>query len=108
VVPHDSIPVMREAARVLKETFSDDDFELVGPVVRLESQHVAGGGEVIVYAEVDTMRKVLLHLEGPHYEEAVRAHEKGLEVRCRGRLEKAGRYFTLRDVRDFGVQVEAP
>jgi hypothetical protein len=106
VVAHESIPVMREAARVLRATYSDDDFELNGPVVRLESPNAAGGGNVVVFAEVDTMRKVLFHLEGPNYEEAVRAHQEGLEISCRGKLEKQGRYFTLRDVRDFAVQVE--
>lgn len=107
LVMHESIPVMREAARVLRATYSDDDFELIGPVVRLESPNAAGGGNVIVYAEVDTtMRKVLFHLEGPNYDEAVRGHKEGLEISCRGKLEKQGRYFTLRDVRDFEVQVE--
>jgi len=108
VVSHDSIPVMREAARILKETYSDNDFELSGPVIRLESPNVARGGDVIVYAEIDTLRRVLLHLEGPNYERAVRAHKEGLEIRCRGRLEKEGRYFTLRDVRDFDTKMDAP
>jgi len=107
-VPHDSVPIMREAARVLRETFLDNNFELIGPVVRLQSTNAATGGEVLVYAEVDTWRKVRLCLEGPLYEEAVRAHKEGLEVHCRGSLKKEGRYFTLRDVREFVVEEEEP
>ena len=105
VVPHDAVPVMREAARVLKETYWDDDFELIGPVVRLESANPSAGGEVIVYSEVEgSWRKVLLRLEVADYEAAARAHTQALEIRCRGRLEKEGRYFTLRSIREFGVQ----
>jgi hypothetical protein len=103
IIPHDAIPVMREAARVLRATFTDDDFELVGPVVRLESPDATAGGDVLVYAEVDTLRRIRVHLEGPAYTEAVTAHKEGLEISCRGRLRKEGRYFTLRDVRDFAV-----
>lgn len=102
IIPHDAIPVMREAARVLKETYWDDDFELIGPVVRMDSPDVATGGDVLIYAEVDTLRRVKVHLEGPNYAQAVQAHQQGLEVRCRGRLEKEGRYFTLKNAREFG------
>jgi hypothetical protein len=103
VVPYDAIPVMREAARVLKETFTDEDFEVSGPVVRLESPDAASGGDVLIYAEVDTMRRIRVHLEGPAYRQAVNAHEKGLEVHCRGSLQKEGRYFTLSNIHEFGV-----
>jgi hypothetical protein len=107
VISTDAIPVIREAARVLRETYSDDDFELSGPVVRLDSADVATGGDVLIFTEVDTWRRVKVHLEGPDYAAAVDAHQKGLEVRCNGRLEKEGRYFTLKNVRSFGVQ-DAP
>ena len=103
IVPHDAIPVMREAARVLKETYSDDDFELVGPVVRMDSPAAAEGGDVWIYAEIDTWRRAKVHLEAADYAKAVEAHRQGLEVRCRGRLEKEGRYFTLRSIREFGL-----
>jgi hypothetical protein len=103
VIPHDAIPVMREAARVLRETFADEDFELIGPVVRLESEAPATGGDVLVYAEVDTWRRIRVHLEPPAYLQAVVAHEQGVEIHCRGSLRKEGRYFTLRNVHDFGV-----
>ena len=101
IIPHDAIPVMREAARVLKETYRDDDFELIGPVVRMDSPDATTGGDVLVYAEVDTLRRVKVHLEGPDYSQAVQAHRQGLEVRCRGKLEKEGRYFTLKNVKEF-------
>ncbi len=105
VVPHDTVPVMREAARVLRETYWDDDFELIGPVVRLESANPYAGGEVLVYSEVDgRWRNVLLRLEVADYDAAARAHTQAQEIRCRGRLEKEGRYFTLRNIREFGVK----
>lgn len=107
VIPFDSIPVMREAARVLKETYSNDDFELLGPVVRMESPNAASGGDILVYAEVDTWRRVRLHLEGPDYTAAARAHQQGLEIRCRGHLAKEGRYFTLSKVHEFSVQEDS-
>jgi hypothetical protein len=103
VVPHDSLPVMREAARILRETYTEDDFELVGPVLRLESPSAAQGGTVIVLGEVDTPRRIIVRLDGPNYREAVRAHQEGLIVRCRGRLEKEGRYFSLSEIRHFSI-----
>jgi hypothetical protein len=108
VIPHDAIPVMREAARVLRETFADEDFELIGPVVRLESDDPATGGDVLVYAEVDTWRRIRVHLEPPAYLQAVVAHEQGVEIYCRGSLRKEGRYFTLRNVHNFGVIEDNP
>ena len=107
LVPRDSIPVMQEAARVLKETYLDDDFELIGPVVRLESPAAAEGGDVLIYAGVDTLRRVKVHFEASDYAKAVQAHQQGLEVRCRGRLEKEGRYFVLRQIREFGLNEDS-
>ncbi len=105
IVPSDAIPLMREAARVLRETYSDDDFELIGPVIRLESTSVAHGGSVIVYAPVgDTWRKVLVHLQHTDYDLAVNAHGQGETIRCKGKLQKEGRYFTMRHVSEFGIQ----
>jgi hypothetical protein len=103
VIPCDAVPVMREAARVLREISADDDFELVGPVVRLESGNPDFGGEAFVYAEVDTLRRVRVYLDAHDYQLAVIAHQQGLEVVCHGRLEKEGRYFTLKAVRGFKV-----
>lgn len=109
VIPFDSIPIIREAARVLKETYSDDDFELVGPVVQLDSAEASIGGEVLIYAEVDTgLRKVKAYLNGPDYRKALEAHKSGLDISCRGRLQKDGRYLTLRDAREFGIHEETP
>jgi hypothetical protein len=108
VIPYDAVPVMREAARVLREIYADNDFELAGPVVRLESADSAAGGEVLVYAEVDTWRRVKVYLGAHDYQLAVMAHKTGLEVSCRGRLEKEGRYFTLKDVRGFGLNEPIP
>jgi hypothetical protein len=108
VVSHDTFPVMREAARVLRETYADDDFELIGPVIRLESNDATTGGDVLVYAEIDTLRKIRVHLDGADYQKAVRAHEQGQEIHCRGRLEKEGRYHTLRHIRDFWIWENLP
>jgi hypothetical protein len=108
MVPNDALPILKEAARVLREIYRDDDFEIIGPVIRLDSSNAAYGGVALVHAEVDTMRKVQVYLDASDYQLAVRAHQEGLEVTGRGRLEKEGRYFTLRKVRDFGLQEQAP
>lgn len=105
VLSSDAVPVMREAARVLRETYWDDDFELAGPVVRLDSHDPLHGGEVVVHAEIEpgSWRKVRVSLNGKDYDQAMKAHQNNWDVRCRGKLRKEGSYVRLQDPREFGV-----
>jgi hypothetical protein len=104
----DSISTLREAARILKETSWDDDFEVYGPVVRLESSDPSQGGTVIVQSLLDGggARKVQLRLNGEAYRQAVSAHDSVADIRCRGKLKKEGRYLTISEVHGFTVAVE--
>jgi hypothetical protein len=107
LVPHDSMPIMREAARVLRETFTDTDFELTGSVVRLDSPKAASGGDVFVLAQVEeSWRRVKVTLRPEDYIKAVTAHEKGLVITCRGELQREGRYLVLKEARAFTVDSE--
>lgn len=104
----DAIPVVGEAGRVLRETAPREDYELVGPVVGLRREGSRGPGQVTIYGDVDgDPRKVLVELDTPEYERAVRAHEHFRFVRCTGHLVKRGNLFELREPRQFAV-VEEP
>lgn len=104
-LPSDSIGTLREAARILKETSWEDDFEVYGPVVRLESSAPEQGGTVIVQADVDgAARKIQLRLNGEDYRKAVLAHEAVVDIRCHGLLRKEGRYLTISEVLGFTVE----
>jgi hypothetical protein len=103
ILPADALPTMREAARILKEVAWEDEIEVTGPVVRLDSSNPDLGGNVIVQAflEEGGSRKVQLRLNADDYREAVQAHEFVGDIRCRGRIKKEGRYFTISEVHGF-------
>jgi hypothetical protein len=106
ILSADTLPTMREAARLLKVESWDDDFEVYGPVVSLASSDIAQGGTVIVQALLDGVgaRKVQLRLNAEAYRQAVTAHESVADIRCRGRLKKEGRYLTISEVHGFTVE----
>lgn len=105
ILPSDSIPVLREATRILKETSWEDDTEIYGPVVRLESSDPAQGGSVIVQALLDGgARKIQLRLNGTDYAKAQAAHGAVADIKCHGRLRKEGYYLTINEVLGFSVE----
>ncbi len=101
----DRIPFVREAARVFRSRVPVEDFDLEGPVIRLDRLDGAPTGTVTVYAPVETEhRKIQLELAEPEYGQAVAAHRDGHAVRCSGRLTREGRGYRLRNPVDFSVR----
>ncbi|MCU0863472.1 MAG: hypothetical protein MUC36_06765 [Planctomycetes bacterium] len=97
-----SLGLLREAARQLRASATYPSFELVGVVKALHSSDPAHGGTAIVISELDgRWRRVSTPLSATDYVKAIRAHEQREMVRCIGDLTKAGRGWSLQNVREF-------
>jgi hypothetical protein len=104
-IPQDVIPVIKEAARVFRETSPQEDFILVGTVVTLSSEDPESkGGKISVLGFVeDKARKVAVVLPPPEYRKAIKAHEEGLLVSCYGELIKEKGVYVLQNPRKFEI-----
>lgn len=96
--------ILQVAARYLKERVPIAGFELIGPIVRLQSAAPPAGGEVTIAGIVDGgIRQVLVSLGGEDYQLAVHAHHQGVAVSVEGELTREGRSYRLAYPRVFAV-----
>ncbi len=85
----DSVPVLEEAARALKEREPVPDFELEGLVVALSSEDPSRGGTASVLGPVDgRLRRVRVELGPEDYEAVTRAHSERRVVSMEGELQR--------------------
>jgi len=100
-----AFPVIAEAARVFRAITPEDEYTLLGPVVRLERQEWETSGRVTVlsFGEHARPRRVTLALEADDYRAAVEAHDQQLPLIAIGTLYKEGRAFVLKN--PHGVEV---
>lgn len=105
MLPSDAMPVIREAGRIFRETSPRDEFEVRGPVVKLERPDSETVGKVTVLAFIDEQpRKVAFTVGDPDYHTAVQAHDSQETISCYGSLSREGRAFVLKNPR--GLQIE--
>ena len=98
----DSLEVIREAGRMLRERTPEDDFELEGFVVDLDRPEQALFGRAVVAGAVGAQtRKIRLEVTGEAWNQANEAMSTRARVRCRGELVRDGRQYVLRNPRDF-------
>lgn len=103
----DRIPLIREAARILRESAPVGDFELQGAVVKLDRLPNQKTGKVTVIGQVEgKSKRVILELGDPSYHLAVQAHEQEKALSCIGELVREGRGYTLQEPRDVTVDEE--
>lgn len=103
----DRLPIIREAARQLRERAPVPEFELMGPVLRLERAEGAAAGTVTVIGIVDgRTTRVSTELGDPDYHNAVQAHDQGKAIRMFGTLQKEGRGYSLRQPSEISVVEE--
>ncbi len=104
----DAVPIISEAARVLREASPQPDVTLTGSVYRLErTGEEAGPGRISVLGVVDgEVRRVTLDLGPGDYDSAITAHRDGRLVSARGDLVREGRGFVLASPRDFRLLAE--
>jgi hypothetical protein len=92
----ETIPVIREAARVLKATEPIEDQEILGYVIKLQQRN--SGGLATVATVIDGQpRKVTIELPEVEHKLAIEAYEKRIEFSCRGLLTRAGQLWALKE-----------
>lgn len=107
VLSSDRVPVIREAGKQMREREPLPDFELSGPVVKLERAEGAATGRVTIIGLVeDRQARVVLELADQPYHVAVQAHDSGQTVRSSGTLTREGRGFVLRNPSDPVIEEE--
>ena len=104
----ESIPVLREAARELREKLPEDEVRIRGNVVRLHREGQLGHGEVTIAGLVigdplGKLRRIYLDLAESHYSIAIRAHQSFADVEVVGSLIQRGTRTYLNNTRDFVV-----
>jgi hypothetical protein len=104
----DTSAILREAAARLRDEASYPATDIVGTVVKLDSQDPASGGDAVLRADVDgRMRHIRVSLDPEPYQIAIRAYSDRSLVRCTGDLAREGRSWVLRNPRDFRAAAEA-
>ncbi len=84
-----------------------EEFELVGPVVKLERGEGAEAGKVTNIGLVDDRQaRVVAELGEPAYRTAIEAHQSGHTVRMSGTLMREGHSYVLKDPTKPEVQPE--
>lgn len=97
-------PVLRAAARLLKERAPIAGFELTGLITNLKALALAEGGDVTVAGLVDdSIRQVQFSVDAEDYQRAIEAHRYEKLVSVEGELVKEGRSFRLNHPRLFSV-----
>ncbi len=101
----DRIPLVREAARVMRDRAPVPDFEVSGAVVKLDRPLGQPTGRVTVIGLLDGRpKRVAFDLGDPDYHVAVQAHDQEKALRCVGVLSREGRTYVLRDVCEVRVE----
>lgn len=98
----DVLPVIAEAARMFREALPQENFEIAGPVVKLERREGELNGHVTVYSTFEApARHVRIFLDPFNYGVAVDAHAKGALVSAIGTLKREGRFWVMNEPRSF-------
>jgi hypothetical protein len=105
---HDHLPVLTAAAQELRERIAEEGVLAVGNVVRLHREGL-GFGEISIAGTVegeDRLRRIWMDLDGPDYDEAVRAHREMLSASVRGDLVRRGTRLYMKNPTAFQVLSE--
>lgn len=102
----DSVEVIREAARIFKETAPRDNFELTGTVVRLTREQDKPGSVTFLAPVEGSLKKIQAELIGDDYSKACNAHRDRLIVKCMGNLLHEGKFYKLSSPHSFEVVEE--
>ena len=101
-ISNESIPVIEEAARIMKAKAPREEFELSGVVTKLHREDPQDKGQVTVLGLVDgEPRKVSLEVSGADYKVAIWAHDEYKPLRAYGVLVKDGKSYKLKNPRDL-------
>jgi len=97
-----AIPVLSQAAALLRTADEYGYGLLQGQVVRLQRQSDRGPGRVVVQGLFGQhSRRVAIDLDAEAYDLAILAHQQGLQVAVEGRLVREGSHWVLAGPRNF-------
>ncbi|NJM62251.1 MAG: hypothetical protein HC849_21900 [Oscillatoriales cyanobacterium RU_3_3] len=85
-----------------------DDTEIQGFIVKIdrpEAEHIAK--VAMMGFVVGKLRKIALELTENNLNLALQAYQERIPVTCRGDFVKEGEYFVVKNLREFGLMVEA-
>jgi len=100
----DSLEVIREAGRVLRERTPVEDFEVEGTVVKVNRPGDELFGDAVVLGAVDgRTRQIHINVGGEAWTTTMRAMAERTILRCRGELVREGKRYVLRNVRDLRI-----
>lgn len=105
-VTPDYISIIRETARLFRETETAGGIEVLGLVNRL--QHQGGDhGRVTIFGSADGVpRNVTAELSGADHSLAVRSYQERIPLSCVGELAKEGKSWVLRNPREIELLLD--
>lgn len=85
-----------------------DNTEIQGFVVKVDRQEAENIAKVAMMGfVVGKLQKITLELTEKKLNLAVQAYQERIPVTCRGDFVKEGEYFVVKNLREFGLMVEA-
>ncbi|MEY9632337.1 hypothetical protein ABIF66_000566 [Bradyrhizobium japonicum] len=106
-ISSDLIPTLQEAARLFRAYDRLENYEIKGPVIRLQREETAAFGMVTVLATVEgKMRKVNIALSDADYQKAVLAHHQHRYIRVVGTVARDARTYRLESPVNFDIAAD--
>ncbi|MBI5264803.1 MAG: hypothetical protein HY852_23655 [Bradyrhizobium sp.] len=104
LISSDVIPTLQEAARLFRAFDRLENYEIKGPVIKLQRDQTAPFGMVTVLAPVEgRTRKVTLVLPDRDYQTAVVAHHQHRYVRVVGTVAREAKTYRLENPVNFDL-----
>ncbi|HEV7866766.1 MAG TPA: hypothetical protein VGO90_03735 [Chthoniobacteraceae bacterium] len=101
----DFISIIRETARLFRETETTHGIEVFGVVNRLEHQGEDHGRVTIAGSADGVPRNIVTELSGADHLQAVRSYKERVPISCVGELMRDGRSWVLRNPREVQLVV---
>ena len=103
-ISSDLIPTLQEAARLFRAYDRLENYEIKGPVIRLQRDETAAFGMVTVLATIEgKTRKCSMALSELDYQKAVLAHHQHRYVRVVGTVAREARTYRLESPLNFDI-----
>lgn len=98
------IPTLREVARSFRARDILENYEVYGPVVKLERAEGSSIGMVTVTSNVEgAVKRVVMSLSEREYEMATNAHKSYRDIKVFGNIVRQGRLLRLQNPSNFAI-----